>query len=576
MDKSKPPQFNMSNKDLKRHQLNLQDENTISTDVVIKDIYRRKEEEEALELAKKFSLPYLNLSNYQPEAGIVDIIPKELVEKNRIFAFKKEGTNVYLAISNLHNIKTATGLEVLQAQDEYTFIPVLVSESSMKYLISIYDTFAPKIRVEDSIKISKDDQKAAEKIIQEWRTSKNAIKNVPTSKLFEVILASSTSMEASDIHIEPTKDFTHLRFRIDGVLQDVIDLPIASLKSLISRIKILSKLKLNITASSQDGRFSFNAETTNYDARVSILPTAYGESAVLRLLPQEGKFISLDQLGLVGNNAKIIDSIIKQPNGLILNTGPTGSGKTTTLYAILDKINTPDKKIITIEDPIEYRLKGITQSQVSADKEYTFATGLRSILRQDPDVVLVGEIRDEETAAITINASLTGHLVLSTLHTNDAAGAIPRLADLGSKPEYFLEAILAIIAQRLLRKVCPKCAEEYAPDEKTLSLINKELGNLPKNIKQPTLPKSLKRINSEKSLKCTFCNGTGYKGRIGIFEILQPNNEIIKAVLAGTTIGEIKKLAITNGMVTLKQDGILKVLEGLTTLEELDRITKKE
>ena len=576
MDDPKASQLNMPDDELKRHQLKLQNENILPTDKVVKDIRRRKEEEETQELAKKFSLPYLNLSNYQPEAGIVNIIPKELVEQNKIFAFKKEGMNVYLAVSDLHSIKTVDALETLQAQDEYTFIPVLVSESSMKYLTSIYDTFAPKIRVEDKIEISEKEQKTAEQTIKKWRTSSKLIKDVPTSQLFEIILASATQMDASDIHIEPTKDSTHLRFRIDGVLQDVVDLPIASLKSLISRIKILSDLKLNITESSQDGRFSFKAGTISYDTRVSILPTAYGESAVLRLLPQEGKFISLDQLGLVGQNAKIINSIIKQPNGLILNTGPTGSGKTTTLYAILDKINTPGKKIITIEDPIEYRLEGITQSQVSSDQEYTFATGLRSILRQDPDVVLIGEIRDQETADIAINASLTGHLVLSTLHTNDAAGAIPRLADLGSKPEYFIEAILAIIAQRLLRKVCPKCAEEYTPNEKTLSLINKELDKLPSNISKPVIPNTLKRVNPEKSLKCTVCNGTGYKGRIGIFEILQPNEEIIKAVLAGTTVGEIKKLAIANGMTTLKQDGILKALEGATTLEELDRVTKDE
>ena len=336
-------------------------------------------------------------------------------------------------------------------------------------------------------------------------------------------------------------------------MQDIVELDINILKKLISRIKFLSGLKLNITSSAQDGRFSIKTSKIKYDIRVSILPTAWGESAVLRLLPQEGNIIDLNKLGLVGENLKIIESIIKQPNGLILNTGPTGSGKTTTLYSILDKINTPTNKVITIEDPIEYRLPNITQSQVEPDEGYTFANGLRSILRQDPDVILFGEIRDKETADIAINASLTGHLVLSTLHTNDAAGAIPRLADLGLKPQYFIESILAIIAQRLVRRPCPNCSQTYTPDEATLNEIKKELNTLPKNIKKPIIPKFLKKPNLAKAVNCPKCNGTGYKGRIGIFEILQTNPEIIKATIAGSTIGEIKKMAIQIGRASCRE-----------------------
>lgn len=576
MNKDHPQQTGMTKDDLQYHQLKLKVEKTLPISKMIKNIHRRKEEEQTQKLAKKFSLPYLNLTNYQPEPGVVGIISKKLVEHGQIFAFKKEGENIYLAMSNPSNSKTIETLGKLQTNNQHNFIPVLVSNSNIKYLISIYDIFAPKVRIEKGIRISKAQQKTSTQEINKWRSLGKKVEKISVSKLFETIISSATYIEASDIHIEPTRDATHLRFRIDGMLQDIADLPKTSVKSLVSRIKLLSQLKLNITNSAQDGRFSLKAGTINYDIRVSILPTAYGESAVLRLLPQEGKFIGLNQLGLVGYNAKIVDSIIKQPNGLILNTGPTGSGKTTTLYAILDKINEPNKKIITIEDPIEYRLAGITQSQVNPNENYTFATGLRSILRQDPDVVLVGEIRDHETADIAINASLTGHLVLSTLHTNDAAGAIPRLADLGVKPEYFIEAILAIIAQRLIRKVCLQCAEEYTPDQQALSKITQELDKLPANIKKPAIPKTLKRINSQKSAQCNICNGTGYKGRIGIFEILQPNEAIIKAVLSGTTVGEIKKLAIANGMITLKQDGLFKVLSGITTLEEINRVTKED
>lgn len=577
MSNKTPLQPSLPEDELKQHQLKLQHEDTVPIHKLVGDINRRREEEQAQKLATQFSLPYLNLMNYQPEAGVVDILPKALAQESKIFAFKKDGQNVYLALSDPEHPQTLKGLEQLQVQDEYNFIPVLVSDSSMRYLISIYDIFAPKNVTGQEIKITAARQKAASNEIKNWQTAGDKIKNLPTSQLFETIVSSATQAEASDIHIEPTEENTHLRFRIDGMLQDIADLPKTQLPGLVSRIKLLSNLKLNITDSAQDGRFNLKVGKVAYDIRVSILPTAYGESAVLRLLPQSGKFISLDKLGLVGNNAQIVESIIREPNGLILNTGPTGSGKTTTLYAILNKINRPDKKIITIEDPIEYRLAGITQSQVNPEEDYTFATGLRSILRQDPDIVLVGEIRDEDTADIAVNASLTGHLVLSTLHTNDAAGAIPRLADLGLTPKYFIEAILAIIAQRLVRRVCPnQCNEDYTPDAAEWDAINQELDKLPPTIDKPALPKTLKRVNPEKSADCQYCNGTGYKGRIGIFEILQPNEAIIKAVLASSTIGEIKKLAIANGMVTLKQDGLLKVLEGITTLEEVDRVTREE
>lgn len=566
----------LSKDDLEKHKLNLKNKSALPVTKFIGDINRKKEEEQTEKLAKNLSLPYLNLTNYQPDADVVDIIPKKITQTGKIFAFKKEGKNVYVAISETKNPATVKVLEQLKNQDNYNYIPVIVSPSSMVYLLSIYDIFAPAKRLDGDITLSQAMQDAAADQIKNWTEWTTKLKKISTSKLFETILSGATYAEASDIHIEPSDTSVHIRFRIDGILQDVVDLDITTLKKLISRIKFLSNLKLNITASAQDGRFSIKTDKINYDIRVSVLPTAWGESAVLRLLPQEGNIIDLDKLGLVGNNLKIIESIIKQPNGLILNTGPTGSGKTTTLYSILDKINTPTNKVITIEDPIEYRLPNITQSQVEPDEGYTFANGLRSILRQDPDVILVGEIRDEETAKIAVNASLTGHLVLSTLHTNDAAGAIPRLIDLGLKPQHFIESILAIIAQRLVRRICPNCTQTYTPDETTMAQIKKELATLPANIKTPVFPKTLKKPDLTKAATCSRCNGTGYKGRIGLFEILQTSPEIIKAVLAGSTAGEIKQLAIKNGMVVLKQDGLLKVLEGITTLEEIERVTKKE
>lgn len=560
--------------DLQKHQTALNSDKSLMTNKVIEDIKRKQEEKATHKLAEKLSLPYLNLMNYQPEPGVVNIIPKELVKSGNVFAFKKEQHNVYLAISDPANPHTLEALKKLQTLDQYNFIPVLVSGSTMKYLVAVYDIFAPKERPQnEEINITEDAQKQSTDIFKNWQTGNSKLDKIAMTDLFSTILANATYTEASDIHIEPTKEAVHLRFRLDGMLQDVATLPISTLPSLISRIKLLSGLKLNLTDSAQDGRFSLRASKISYDMRVSILPTAYGESAVMRLLPQEGKFITLEELGLTGHYNEVIESIIRQPNGLILNTGPTGSGKTTTLYAILNKINSPDKKIITLEDPVEYHLAGITQSQVNPEENYTFATGLRAILRQDPDVILVGEIRDGETANIAINASLTGHLVLSTLHTNDAAGAIPRLADLGLKPDYFIEAILAIIAQRLVRKLCLDCIEEYKPTELELSEIKSELDALPSQITKPTLPLVLKRPNLDKMKTCKLCHGTGFKGRVGIFEILEPKENIVKAVLAGTTIGEIKKMAMVNGMMTLKQDGILKVIAGLTTFDEVIRVT---
>lgn len=559
------PQPGLSHQDLQHHQLTLQSEEVTPISKIVGDIHRKKEEEQAQRLAKQLSLPYLNLMNYQPAPGVVGIVPKELVETGHIFAFKKQANNVYLAISDFQSPQTVAALEQMATLEQYNFIPVLVSPSSMSYLAAMYDTLAPTVTSHEDVRIDNTTQITSTASMKDWVAMGEQASHLPVSELFSVIVANATQMDASDIHIEPTQTATHLRFRVDGILQDIVDLPSSVAPKLISRIKLLAGLKLNVKKSAQDGRFSLDATTTTYDVRVSVLPSAYGESAVLRLLPQTGQFISLTDLGLIGHNAKIVDTIIKQPNGLILATGPTGSGKTTTLYAILDEVNQPGKKIITIEDPVEYRLKGITQSQVNPDEGYSFATGLKSILRQDPDVVLVGEIRDHETADIAVNASLTGHLVLSTLHTNDAAGAIPRLADLGLEPKYFIEAILAIVAQRLVRRLCAECAKDYALDATTIQELQSELGT------SVSVPKTLKQ-----AVGCDKCNGTGYKGRLGIFEILKPNDEIIKAVLAGSTINDIRTLAIKAGMITLRQDGLQKALDGLTTIEEVERVTKEE
>ncbi|OGZ27333.1 MAG: hypothetical protein A2365_00150 [Candidatus Nealsonbacteria bacterium RIFOXYB1_FULL_40_15] len=384
------------------------------------------------------------------------------------------------------------------------------------------------------------------------------------SQLVEIVLAGAVALGSSDIHLEPEKEKAKLRLRIDGVLQDVIFLDKKYYSALSSRIKLLSKLKLNVSDRPQDGRFSILFKSTSIEIRTSSLPAENGESFVLRILDPKS-LIDADSLGLRKDLALVFSQQIKRPNGMILVTGPTGSGKTTTLYAVLKKLNSPDIKIITIEDPIEYHLDGISQTQVDPKKGYDFSSGLRSVMRQDPDVVLVGEIRDLETAKTAIQAALTGHLVLSTLHTNDAAGSIARLQSLGENPANIAPAINMAIGQRLVRKLCKKCAELKSPAEEDLKKIKAALRNLPKDVKPP----EIKKLYYPKG--CRYCGNTGYKGRIGIFEFFVMDSDMEKFILASPSISGLREKAVQKGMVLMKQDGFLKVLEGETTVEEVER-----
>jgi len=389
------------------------------------------------------------------------------------------------------------------------------------------------------------------------------------TEILEVILGGTILLNGSDIHIEPEEKKAKIRIRIDGILQDVLFLGEKIYEVLLSRIKLLSGLKLNITNRPQDGRFSVLMAGGSIEIRASTLPAEYGEAIVLRILNPRS-LISLEVLGLREDLLKLFEREIKKPNGMIIVTGPTGSGKTTTLYSFLKKIQKPEIKIITIEDPIEYHLSGISQTQVDAKKGYDFANGLKSIVRQDPDVILVGEIRDLETANIALQAALTGHLVFSTLHTNDASGTIARLVNLGAKPVDIGPAINLAIAQRLVRKVCRKCAKFESPSAPILSKIKEELKGIPKEIKIPKIETGLKLA---KIKGCPDCNLTGFSGRVGIFEAILIDDEIEKFILKDVSIAELRERAIEKGMVTIKQDGIIKALEGVTTLEEVERVT---
>jgi len=392
-----------------------------------------------------------------------------------------------------------------------------------------------------------------------------------TTELAVALLSGGILLEASDLHIEPEVEQSKLRIRVDGILQDVMFFDQKIYQKLLSRIKLLSGIKMNIADKPQDGRFSIILPNAAIEIRTSTLPAEYGESIVLRILNPKN-LIQIEDLGLREDLLEIFKREIEKPNGMIIVTGPTGSGKTTTLYAFLNKIQKPEIKIITIEDPIEYHLAGISQTQVAPEKGYDFASGLRSIVRQDPDVILVGEIRDLETAQIALQAALTGHLVLTTLHTNDAAGTIARLQALGEKPVNIAPAINVAIAQRLVRKVCKKCRKLILVPPALSKKIKDILKELPVGVKAPNLTSSFK-IPQTQAKGCQECNFTGYRGRVGIFEAFLIDDELEKFILTAPSISSLREKAVKKGMMTMHQDGVIKVLEGITTLEEVERVT---
>ena len=413
------------------------------------------------------------------------------------------------------------------------------------------------------------------KNILEFKKELESFLTASATELLEIILTGAISLDGSDIHIEPEEKQAKFRIRIDGVLHDVMTFDLKIYKTLLSRIKLLSGIKLNIIDRPQDGRFTILIEETTIEIRASTLPAEQGESIVLRILNPKS-LIEIEALGLRKDLVEIFKKEVKRPNGMVIVTGPTGCGKTTTLYAILKKINKPEIKIITIEDPIEYRLEGLSQTQVEPAKGYDFASGLKSIMRQDPDVILVGEIRDLETAEIACQAALTGHLVFSTLHTNDAAGAIARLVDLGARPVSIAPALNMVVAQRLPRKVCEKCVKFAPPSPAVRKKIKENLEKIPEQIKKESgLPFLRAGLKIPQAKGCKYCNFTGYRGRIGIFETFLVDDETEKFILTSPSIAAIKEKAIKKGMILMYRDGLIKVLEGITTIEEIERVAEE-
>lgn len=498
-------------------------------------IDREEEEKQTQILAKKYRLPYIYLVNYPVLADVLYIIKPEQALNFKLVAYLKSGDTLRVATYNPKDSNIASFIKVLEEATKLKIMLSVCSETSYRYVAQLYKTFQEARTTQEGIEVSDEERTQFKEEIKNLIDLKDKITSVSTTHLLDVIFVGAEAVEASDIHLEPENEFLKIRYRIDGVLQDIAELPISSHKALISRIKYLAKLKIDVVSVPQDGRFDAKAGDQPIDIRVSTMPTNYGESVVMRLLYRSKEFITLDKLGFNQDQLTIIHEAISKPHGIIFNTGPTGSGKSTTLYAILQELNQPGVKIITLEDPIEYRIEGIEQTQVEVEKKFTFASGLRSILRHDPDIIMVGEIRDQETAEIAINAAMTGHMVLTTLHTNNAPAAIPRLIDIGVKPFLLGGSINLIIAQRLVRMICQLC----------------------------------------KGKGCKECNNSGYKGRTVIAELLVPTVEFEQLIKGQATLREFMDMAKKSGMRTMEEDGMQKVARGITTKEEVLRVTRE-
>ena len=469
-------------------------------------------------------------------------------------------------------------MEVIEDLKQRGYIPeiFMVSHQSLEKVWERYKDLSYSYETKSgALDISNDEILEMTKKVTSLEDVKKMIEEVLSmkrsyriSKILEIILAGAISLQASDVHLEPEEKDLRLRYRLDGVLTDILHFDSETFELLLSRIKLISELKLNVKEKAQDGRFSIKLSDAEIEIRTSLLPGPYGESVVMRVLNPNTFAIDLETLSIHPRLINILKKEIKKPNGLILTTGPTGSGKTTTLYAFLKKIYTPDIKMVTIENPIEYHLEGIVQTQAEAEKGYTFAEGLRSALRQDPDVIMVGEIRDSETASVAINAALTGHLVLSTLHTNNAAGSFPRLLDLGVNPKVISSALNIAIAQRLVRTLCQVCKKEIPLEGSNKKTVDKILSE----IQDSAYLEGVQREKIWVAVGCPKCSGLGFKGRIGIYEAILVDNNIEKAVITNPSERDIREAAKSQNLLNLAQDGTLKVLSGITTLEELDRV----
>ncbi len=518
------------------------------------------EEQIAQARSKLLGVEFVTLHGKGISPEILSLIPEPVARRYTVFPFSSDPKTgeLYLAMDDPLNLQVIEFIEkkagkrvksfLALPQDIKNAIDEQYSQNlSTEVTEALKETVAPDVNTIDSKQIGE------------------IIREAPIAKIVSTILEFAMKSRASDVHIEPEEKETRVRYRIDGILTEKLALPRKVHDAVVSRIKILAQMKIDERRIPQDGRFNFKMGNDEVDLRISTLPTVWGEKVVMRLLKKSGGVPKLPELGLRGIALKNLEAQISRPHGIILVTGPTGSGKTTTLYAVLSRLNTVKVNIVTLEDPVEYKIAGINQVQINSGAGLTFATGLRSFLRQDPNIILVGEIRDQETADLAVQAALTGHLVFSTLHTNNAAGAIPRLMDMKAEPYLVVSSLNGVVGQRICRKLCQYCKVAISPPAEVVEDIKKVLGSLYK-------PNSDMKIY--RSQGCSKCNKTGYLGRVGIFEVLPVSGKIAHLILQRASSQDIEKQAIEEGMITMKQDGYLKVVEGITSIEEVLRVAQ--
>lgn len=526
------------------------------------------EEQLAEAKAEYYNIEFIRLAEIGTSPEALNVVPEGVAQRYEMlpFGIDKEKNQLKVAMANPLDLRA---IDFVEKKTGYRIQPFLATESDLKMLIP--EQYAQSLSSEVTAALK--ETGTEKKKVVDVKQLGEVIREAPIAKIVETVLSFAMKARASDIHIEPQEAKTRIRYRIDGILHEKLVLPKGVQDAVVSRIKILADLKIDEKRLPQDGRFTFSVGEEEVDLRISTLPTVHGEKVVMRLLKKTQKVPTMQELGLRGMALKNLEESIRVPHGIILITGPTGSGKTTSLYAILNKINTPKVNIVTLEDPVEYEIPGVNQVQINPKAGLTFASGLRSFLRQDPNIIEVGEIRDKETAELAIQASLTGHLVFSTLHTNSAAGALPRLQDMEAEPFLLASSMTCVVAQRVCRKICSHCKTTYKPEAPVVEDFKKVLGKLfdawleQKKIKAEDLVLS----HGE---GCPECNDTGYSGRIGIFEVLPVTEKVGRLVMERAPAIEIEKQAVQDGMILMKMDGYLKVLEGISTIEEVLRVAQ--
>lgn len=547
-------------------------EESLKLDQKLEKIKIDELENKAKLLAGSLNISYISLQGFPIIPSALSFISIDKCRSLQVICFALLDDKVKIGVVNPSNSQIKRLVEDIESQGKSVEI-FLISDFSLNYALDTYEKLPKLSPAKTGVEITEEDLKKYRQEDFTFDKIDSILASAGISEIMTAIIAISIQVDSSDIHIEAQESVVQFRMRIDGVLHVVASLDIEIWSRIISRIKLISGLKINIDKKPQDGRFTIHLSNEDVDVRVSTIPTNFGESVVMRLLRSSVSSLEFKDLGIRGKSFIDLEQQVKRPNGMIVTTGPTGSGKTTTLYSILRKLNSSENKIITLEDPIEYRLNGVNQSQIQKDKDYSFASGLKSILRQDPDIVMVGEIRDLETADVAINASLTGHLVISTIHTNSAAAALPRFLAMGVKPFLLSPSLNAIIGQRLVRKICPHCKEKISLDTNILSRILNILSSIPTNSGSKLDQEELNNLKFYRGKGCEKCHGLGYKGRLGIYEILTMSPEIEKVILENK-VSEyvIQELAQKNGMVTMIQDGLLKAKDGITTIDEIFKV----